>query len=435
MSARPPLPDRLRPQHLGELVGQERWLGPEGILRRELATGSLSSLVLWGPPGCGKTTLARLLAAEVGARFVPLSAVLDGVKRLREVVDEAETEAAGGLLPAPTVVFVDEIHRWNRAQQDALLPHVERGTVVLVGATTENPSFELVAALRSRLRIVRLEPLSREAVRTLLDRALTHPDGVARPDVTVTEEVLEALATVAAGDARRALLDLERVVRVAPPDATLGLDEARATLQRADLRHDRDGDDHHDVVSALIKSLRGSDPDAALYWLARMIEGGESVRYIARRLVVFAAEDVGNADPRALAVAVDAFHAAELLGLPEARIPLAQAATWLACAPKSNAAYKGIDAALELVRRTGAAPVPLHLRNAPTALAEAEGFGRGYRYPHDHPYGVVRQRHLPEGLGPQAFYRPTPYGDEKTIRERLAFWAQKLATRPPEEEG
>lgn len=421
-----PLPERIRPRTLDEIVGQRTWLGPEGRLTAELARGQLHAMVFWGPPGCGKTTLARLLADAIGAHFVALSAVLDGVKRLREVVEEARVPTLGS---STTVVFVDEIHRWNKAQQDALLPHVEAGTLILLGATTENPSLELNRALRSRLRIVRLEPLEPADVRILLDRAFTHEDGLNRPDVTVVEDVLDAMARAAGGDARRALLDLERLVTGAPDDATLGLEDAAQILARRDLGHDARGDDHFDVVSALIKSLRGSHPDAALYWLARMLEGGETVRFIARRLVIFASEDVGNADPRALQVAVNAAQAVELVGMPEGRIILAQAVTWLACAPKSNAAYKGIGLALEDVRRHGALPVPLHLRNAPTQEMEDEGYGKGYRYPHDHPYGVVAQQYLPDLLQGARYYEPTTFGEEKLVKDRLAFWRRKLAER------
>jgi putative ATPase len=423
MSTRPPLPDRLRPRTLDEVVGQERWLAPGAPLRTALEARRPSSMVLWGPPGCGKTTLARLLASHADAEFVPLSAVLDGVPRLREVVSEAREARARG---RATLVFVDEIHRWNKAQQDALLPHVEDGTILLVGATTENPSFELNAALRSRLRVVRLDPLPTAAVEGLLARALVEPEGLGRPDLEVDAGLLHALAASAAGDARRALLDLERAVEALRPGEALTFARVRDVLQRADLRHDRAGDDHHDVVSAMIKSLRGSDPDAALYWLARMIAGGESVRYIARRLIVFASEDVGNADPRALQVAVAAAQGAELVGLPEARIVLAQAVTWLACAPKSNAAYVGIGKALGDVERTGALPVPLHLRNAPTEAMRAEGFGQGYLYPHDFPYRIVRQAYRPSEVAGARYYEPTPFGEEKTIRERLAWWQEKL---------
>ncbi len=424
MATRPPLPDRLRPRTLDDVVGQQRWLGLDAPLRQAIVAGRVRSMVFWGPPGCGKTTLARVIAGAVEARFVQLSAVLDGVKQIREVVDDAVRARA--LENRDTVVFVDEIHRWNKGQQDALLPHVEAGTLVLLGATTENPSFELNAALRSRLQIVRLDPLATDDVVNLLRRSLTHDEGLARPDLTVDDEVLTAIAESAAGDARRAMLDLERAADGVESGGHLTLDRARATLQRSDLRHDKSGDDHYDVVSAMIKSMRGSDPDAAVYWLARLIAAGEDVRFIARRLVIFASEDVGNADPRALAVANDAATAVNWIGFPEGRIVLAQAAVWLACCPKSNASYKAINAALEDVERYGALPVPFHLRNAVTADMKAEGFGKGYLYPHDHPNRIVRQQYRPAEVAHRRYYEPSGLGDEKVIAERLKWWKSKL---------
>jgi putative ATPase len=414
VTSRAPLADRMRPRNLDEIVGQETWLGPGRPIRRALDEKRLRSIILWGPPGCGKTTLARALAAGAGLPFTALSAVLDGIKELRNVLEAAEAHQR--ISGKPTLLFVDEIHRWNKAQQDALLPHVESGLLVLVGATTENPSFELNAALRSRLQVIRLEPLSPEQVVSVLRRALVDPRGLAHRSVTVPDETLLALARVAAGDARRALDDLERAVEAVPDGAVLGLAEVEVALQRADLRHDRSGDDHFDVVSALIKSMRGSDPDAAVYWLARMIAAGEDPTYIARRLVVFAAEDVGNADPRALLVAMAAFDAVERIGLPEGRIALAQAVTWLATCPKSNAAYLAIDRALDDVKRHGALPVPVHLR---------QSTGQGYKYPHDAPFRIVDQRYLPDGMDAR-YYEPALHGDEKLIAERLAWWRKKL---------
>jgi putative ATPase len=425
-TATQPLADRMRPRDLNEIVGQHRWLGPDAPLRHALDQGRLGSMVLWGPPGCGKTTLARVLAGAGKYRFVQLSAVLSGVKDLRQVVDAARDTP---LDPRPTLLFVDEIHRWNKAQQDALLPHIEDGTILLVGATTENPSFSLNPALRSRLLLVRLEPLEPEQVQQLLQRALTDPRGYAGQHPPIDDEVLELVARASAGDVRRALTDLERIVAATPEGAHIDPARAEATLQRTDVRHDRDGEDHYNVASALIKSLRGSDPDAALYWLARLIAGGEDPRFIARRLVIFASEDVGNADPRALQVAVAAADAVDRIGMPEGRIPLAQAATFLASAPKSNAAYLGINAALADVKRDGALPVPLHLRNAPTKEMTDEGYGVGYAYPHDHPFGVVRQSYLPERMRGTRYYEPKPWGEERTIGERLAFWQRKLDER------
>ncbi|MCO4744374.1 MAG: replication-associated recombination protein A [Proteobacteria bacterium] len=415
---RPPLPERVRPRRLEEIIGHEKWFGEQGALTPAIRAGKLRSIVLWGPPGCGKTTIARAISQDISASFVQISAVFDGVKRLREVL----ADATGSMIP--TLLFVDEIHRWNKAQQDALLPNVERGDVTLVGATTENPSFELNAALRSRLQVVRLEPLTTEDVRRVLDRALTHAEGL--PEAKVDADVLDALSLGAAGDARRALDDLDRAYSSIPKGETLTIERAQRALQRRDVRHDRGGEDHYNVLSALIKSMRGSDPDAAVYWLARLLEGGEDPIAVARRLVVFAAEDVGNADPRALQIAVAATDAARLVGMPEARIPLAQAVLWCACAPKSNAAYLAINAAMAEVQRSGAQAVPLHLRQASSAEARRAGFGDGYVYPHDEPHGIADQQHLPETLAGRQFYLPTTRAEEKRITERLAWWKRKL---------
>ncbi|TVQ92695.1 MAG: replication-associated recombination protein A [Deltaproteobacteria bacterium] len=422
-----PLPERMRPRTLSEVVGHERWLGTEAPLRRALDRGELPSLILWGPPGCGKTTLARLLADARGAAWVPLSAVLDGVKALREALEQAarEREATG----TTTALFVDEIHRWNKAQQDALLPHVESGAILLLGATTENPSFEVNPALRSRVRLIRLDPVPTEAVRTLLDRALAEDEALRARGVSLAPDALDALATASGGDVRQALADLEAVSLSVTAGTAVRAEDLALILRDRGVRHDKAGEDHYNVVSALIKSMRGSDPDAAVYWLARLIQGGESPRFIARRLVIFAAEDVGNADPRALQVAVAAAEAAERVGYPEARIPLAQAVTWLAASPKSNAAYLAINRAMEEVGRSGPLPVPLHLRNAATADDRAQGYGRGYRYPHDHPDRIVQQRYLPEHLEGRTFYGPTGPAEEKRIAERLSWWARKLAER------
>ena len=418
-----PLADRMRPQRLEEVVGQHRWLGPNGPLRKALETNHFGSMVLWGPPGCGKTTLARVLAHRSGLAFEQLSAVLSGVKDLRAIVERARQPS---LTTAKTLLFIDEIHRWNKAQQDALLPHIEDGTLVLVGATTENPSFALNPALRSRLLLVRLEPLSTEDVRHLLCRALQEPQGVPSPP-PVDEEVLEAIARAAAGDARRALTDLERATQSVPQGERLDMERLQQALHRSGLRHDRDGEDHYNVVSAWIKSMRGSAPDASVYWLARLMAAGEDPRFLARRLIVFAAEDVGNADPRALGIATATAEAVDRVGMPEARIPLGQACLFMACAPKSNAAYVAINQALAEVERSGAQPVPLHLRQASDATSRAEGYGQAYRYPHDHPYGVVRQDYLPPSLQGVSWYEPKPWGDEKLIGERLAFWNRKLS--------
>jgi len=423
-----PLADRMRPRTIDEVMGQDHLAGPGGLLR-QLGTGPLPSVIFQGPPGTGKTTLARLFAGGTGARFVQLSAVLSGVADLRAAVKQAQI-ARDGLEQRATVLFVDEIHRWNKAQQDALLPHVEAGTVTLLGATTENPGFYVIPALRSRCRIVRLEPLEPDAVRSLLERALTDAErGLGSLGLELEPDALDALAAAADGDARRALSLLEDVARRVEPGSAIDLETLSRLVDAAQLRHDRDGDAHYDVLSAFIKSMRGSDVDAAVYWLARLLAGGEPPEAVARRVVIFAAEDVGNADPRALQLAVAAAQAVQLTGMPEARIPLAQAVTYCSSAPKSNAAYKAIDAALARVKATGSLPVPLHLRNAPTKLAKRAGHGAGYRYPHDHPHHIVAQQYRPDQVAGDVYYRPAPHGTEKTIADRLAWWAPQLATR------
>ena len=430
VDATAPLAERMRPRSLADVVGQEALLGADGPLRKLAETGALPSLILWGPPGCGKTTLARLLAGDpLRTCFVPLSAVTAGVRDVREVVEQAQRDARGG---RRTVLVLDEIHRVNRAQQDALLPHVERGTVTLIGATTENPSFEVVAPLLSRCRVFALAPLAREAVATLIGRALADRErGLGALGIGATHDAVEALAEAADGDARRALGLLEAAVGLARADGatTLDVEAIRRAAGTRWLRHDRDREQHYDVVSAFIKCLRASDPDAALYWGARMLEAGEDPRFLARRLVIFAAEDVGNAQPSALGLAVAAYQAIERIGMPEARIPLAQAITFLACAPKSNASYVAIDRALEAVRSGGAAPVPLHLRNAPTRLLEELGYGEGYRYPHDEPGGFVDVWNLPASAGEARFYEPKEAGSEAVMRERLDAW--RARRKPP----
>ncbi|MFN7143559.1 MAG: replication-associated recombination protein A [Myxococcota bacterium] len=413
-----PLADRMRPASLDEILGQDHLVGPGAPFRRALESGRLRSCVLWGPPGTGKTTIARCLAAAAGMRFVQLSAVLSGTKDLKEVI-----EAIPALDPRGTLLFVDEIHRWNKAQQDALLPHVESGKVVLVGATTENPAFHLIPALRSRTELLILERIGRDDLVRLLERALTDERGLAGKAQAPEEGLLRAIAAASDGDARRALGLLERLADRGPLTLV-----ALKSLGVA-VFHDKDGDAHYDVVSAFIKSMRGSDPDAAVYWLARMLEGGEDPVFAARRMVIFASEDVGNADPRALELAVSAMEGAARIGMPEARILLGQAATYLATAPKSNASYKAINAALEEVRASGALPVPLHIRNAPTGLAKQLGHGAGYKYPHDFPDHIARQQYLPDELVGRRFYVPVDAGAEKTIRERLAWWEKRLKER------
>ena len=428
-----PLADRMRPRTLDEVVGQEGLLAPGAALRSLVDAGELPSLILWGPPGCGKTTLARLLAQRSAAHFEPLSAVMAGVKEIRAVVERARRERAAG---RRTILFLDELHRLNRAQQDALLPHVESGTVTLIGATTENPSFEVIAPLLSRCRVFALERLSEPALAQVLRRAADDAErGLGRSGPPVSDAAIAAIVHAADADARRALGLLETAAAIhrqtRPPGESLALAAVQEAAGSRVLLHDRDREEHYNVVSALIKSLRASDPDAALYWAARMLAAGEDPRFVARRLVIFAAEDVGNAEPAALSVATAAYLAVERIGMPECRIPLAQAITFLACAPKSNAAYLGIARALAAVGQHGSLPVPLHLRNAPTPLMKHMGYGEGYEYPHDAPDRFVARSNLPDELAGPVYYEPTREGAEAAIADRLAGWRRRRA-RPDE---
>ena len=421
-----PLADRLRPKTLDEIVGQAQAVGEGTFLRLAIERDAIPSLVLWGPPGSGKTTLARVIAGRTNAAFEPFSAVLGGVKQVREIVARAAERRRLGT--RRTILFTDEIHRFNKAQQDAFLPHVEDGTLTLIGATTENPSFALNAALLSRCRVVRLEPLTEASLVAVMARALDDAerglaaDGDSGVALEVEEGVLDALARAADGDARRALGLLEQAVAHATrAGEPLSLALALEALAAPSLRHDRAGDDHYDVISAFIKSMRGSDPDAALYYMARMLEAGEDPLFLCRRMVIFASEDIGNADPRALSLAVDCMQATRMIGMPEARIPMGQACTYLATAPKSNAAYSGINAAIAAVRDTGSLAVPTHIRNAPTELMKEMGHGLGYQYPHDHG-GWVDAHYLPEALRGVEFYAPKDAGYERHIGERLRGW-------------
>jgi putative ATPase len=429
---RQPLAARMRPRALDEFVGQERLVGERGPLRRSVARGHLASLLLWGPPGTGKTSLARLLSEAVGAEFRTLSAVMAGVADLRATIAEAQERLA--LTGRRTVLFVDEIHRFNKAQQDALLPHVEDGTVTLIGATTENPYFEVNSALLSRLRVWRLEALTDEDVATIVRRALDDAErglaGALGPagGVILDGEAFDHLVDLAGGDARQALNVLEGAVALAE-DADARdqagaiaptLEHVEAAAQQRVLAYDRAGDGHYDTVSAFIKSLRGNDPDAALYWLAAMVAAGEDPRFIARRLIISASEDVGNADPRALQVAVSAAQALDHVGLPEAQYALAQAATYIATAPKSNRSGLAYWAAASDVVERGSLPVPLHLRNAADRRMRHHGIGVGYRYPHDYAGHDVGQAYLPDELADRRYYRPSDQGYERTIGERMA---------------
>jgi putative ATPase len=418
-----PLAERMRPRTLAEYVGQGQVLGPGKWLRRALEGKRLGSIILWGPPGTGKTTLARLLAAEIGAAYIAQSAVLSGVKELREAI--AEATARLEQRNVRTLLFVDEIHRFNKAQQDALLPHVEAGTVILVGATTENPSFEVNAALLSRTKVIVLRPLTTEELRVIVDAALADRErGLGAEAIDCPAEVRELIAREARGDARRALATLEAAAAVPPPDADgvrhLDARAVEEALQRKALLYDKQGDEHYAVVSAFIKSLRGTDPDAAVYWMARMLEAGEDPIFVLRRMVIFAAEDVGLADPHALTLAISALEAARLVGMPEAVLPMTQAALYLATAPKSNTALTTYAAAKADVERHGALGVPAHIRNANTRLDRELGFGAGYQYPHDFDGHYVAEDYLPEPLRGRRYYEPSTSGREKAIADRLA---------------
>lgn len=418
-----PLAERMRPQQLEDVLGQQGLLGRGQALGQLIARGEVPSMILWGPPGSGKTTVAQLLARAVGAYMESISAVLGGVKELRAAVERAMQRRAMHRLR--TLLFVDEIHRFNKAQQDALLPHVESGVLTLVGATTENPSFEVNAALLSRCRVFVLKALQPAAVRELLRRALGDCErGLGTLKVTADDTVLDAIVGSSGGDARRALTTLEVAAQlcVQEPTEAMALAHVEQAAQTKLLLYDKGGDEHYNVVSAFIKSIRGSDPDAAVYYLARMLEAGESPRFVLRRMVIFASEDVGNADPQALQVAVSALQAFELMGMPEGVLPLTQAVTYLACAPKSNTAVTAYGAAKEAVHKHGALPVPNKLRNAPTRLMQEMGYGQDYRYPHDFGGHHVREAYLPEALASQRFYRPSDQGAEAAMAARLAAW-------------
>lgn len=421
-----PLAARMRPRTLDEVLGQDELIGPGRPLRIAVQSDRLPSLILYGPPGAGKTTLARVIAGTTQAAFESINAVTGGVADVRSVLERARERLT--FHGQKTVLFVDEIHRFNKAQQDALLPAVEDGTVVLIGATTENPYFSVNAPLLSRTRLLRLEALSDDDLTTLIERAATDDErGLGNRNVVLDESGLRALLRAANGDARAALNGLEAAAEVARVrsgggPAVVDKEAVAAAVQTKAAVYDKSGDAHYDTLSAFIKSMRGSDPDAALYWLARMLEGGEDPRTIARRLIVHAAEDVGNADPQALLVATAAAQAVEHVGLPEARIPLAQAAVYIATAPKSNAAYVGISRALEAVRQSRWEPVPMHLRDRSYAGARDMGHGDGYLYPHDYPGHYVPQRYVPDNVQGRRFYEPADQGYETVLRQRLEAW-------------
>jgi len=409
----------MRPQTVDEYVGQGHILGEGRLLRRLIETDRMTSLIFWGPPGSGKTTLARIIANATRSHFVFFSAILAGIKEIREVVKEAEDTLK--FQGKRTILFVDEIHRFNKSQQDAFLPYVERGTFTMIGATTENPSFEVIAPLLSRCKVLVLKPLADEEISRILTRALSDRErGLGDFGLGIAEDALSFMAEQADGDARVALNTLETAARIAH-SGEIDLETVKEAVQRKPLLYDKGGEEHYNVISAFIKSMRGSDPDAALYWLARMLEAGEDPLFLLRRMVIFASEDVGNADPRGLQMAVSALEAFRLVGMPEGRIILGQAVTYLATAPKSNASYLGIDRALAEVRRSGALPVPMHIRNAPTKMMKGMGYGKGYRYPHDYDGARVAQGYLPDEIAGNRFYEPKESGYEKSIKERLLW--------------
>lgn len=424
-----PLADRMRPRDLDEFIGQQHAVAPGSLIRNAIENDRIFSVILWGPPGSGKTTLARIIAARTRCHFVQFSAVLTGVKDIRAVIDTAKNQQK--FHGRRTILFVDEIHRFNKSQQDAFLHHVESGLITLIGATTENPSFEVISALLSRCRVITLERLSDTEMKTLIKRALADSEqGLGAMELAIDEAAADHIAAISDGDARSALNALEIVAAdIAHTDADnrptrIGLEQVEGALQRKAFDYDKTGEGHYNLISAFHKSLRGSDPDAALYWLARMMGAGEDPFYIARRMVRFASEDIGNAEPQALSVSMDAMEAYRFLGSPEGDLCLAQAAVYLATAPKSNSVYAAWGRAREAAEKNGSLPVPHHIRNAPTQLMKNLGYARGYKYAHDYKDAFAPQDHLPEQLRDTLFYYPSDRGHEKLIKQRLDKWRE-----------
>jgi len=421
-----PLADRMRPKSLADFVGQEHLVGENKVLRKAIESDELVSMIFWGPPGVGKTTLAEIIASETTSDFYQMSAVTAGVADIRKVLEKARVNRK---LAKRTILFIDEIHRFNKAQQDALLHSVEDGTVLLIGATTENPSFEVNAPLLSRCRVYRMNPLIFEELEVIVKSALSKDELLSKEKIEFENNADKLLLNLSGGDARCALNALELTTRLAKKSGTETVkvteEIIKEALQTKTTMYDKKGEYHYDVISAFIKSVRGSDPNAALYWLARMIEAGEDPKFIARRLIILASEDIGNADPQALVVATSAFTAVNYIGMPEGQLVLAQATTYLASAPKSNASYKAIGAARKDIQMNPVGSVPMHLRNAPTKLMKKEGYSEGYLYPHDHDDNFVNQAYLPEELLDQIYYHPTENGVEKKIKERLERLWQK----------
>ena len=414
-----PLAERMRPRTLDDYVGQKHLVGEGAVLRKMIDAGRISSFILWGPPGVGKTTLAQIIANKLETPFYTLSAVTSGVKDVRDVIERAKSGRFFN--SASPILFIDEIHRFSKSQQDSLLGAVERGVVTLIGATTENPSFEVIRPLLSRCQLYVLKPLEKDDLLDLVNRAITSDAELSKRNIQLKES--GALLRYSGGDARKLLNILELVVEADGNEQVVITDKiVESRLQQNPLAYDKDGEMHYDIISAFIKSIRGSDPDAALYWLARMIEGGEDPKFIARRLVISAAEDIGLANPNALLLANAAFDAVQKIGWPEGRIPLAEATVYLATSAKSNSAYKAIDAAIQLVHSTGNAPVPLHLRNAPTNLMAQLGYHDGYVYPHDYPEHFARQQYMPDTLQGNRFWTPADNAQEAKIRERMSRW-------------